>query len=601
MLAATAGNPFFLAEVLANPGDTVPPTVADAVLARVTQLDPATRSRVEQLAVVVAPAARSLVEALPGGSAGLVAAERLGIVEFDGRNVVFRHDLTRRAIEASLPGGRRIALHRLVLALLLAEPEPDLARVVHHAVEAGNAEVILRYGRQVAQQAAHSGANRQALAVREQMLRHADRLAPIELARLHIGHAWALFNAGRYAEGLAVAERGGDALGEAGRSGRAQRGTGHARTETPPDDPAAVRGARGAARAGRAGRGTPRIPRVLAGMFLGAVLVLTDQPAAALPHLEEALALALEHSDGMIALCRSYVGLALAGVGDPRAAEQLVQSLAPTATPLHHERWLRVLRNTADGMRRLGRWRDERRYMAAAIEEARRYDQVAPVLEFHARHWALVADGGDWAAAEAGLRAILERDELPAVDYMVLPVLGRLLVRSGRFDEGRRMLTDAWVLAREADILAALAPAAIALAEQAWLTGRDDGWREAASLVLERADGPGNAHYRGELLRQLRRLGEPMPEVPTCPRNGRGVGTGGRPPPNGRSAASRTSARWNWSTPTSTELIVEGLVGAGRAGSGARGRHRPGRGCGSWASPASPGARARRRGRTSPG
>ena len=120
VLAATAGNPFFLAEVLANPGDTVPPTVADAVLARVTQLDPATRSRVEQLAVVVAPAARSLVEALPGGSAGLVAAERLGIVEFDGpqRGVPARpHPPGHRGEPAR---GRRIALHRLVLALLLA-------------------------------------------------------------------------------------------------------------------------------------------------------------------------------------------------------------------------------------------------------------------------------------------------------------------------------------------------------------------------------------------------------------------------------------------------------------------------------------------------
>ena len=74
--------------------------------------------------MVVAPAARSVVEALPGGTDGLVAAEQLGIVEFDARNVVFRHDLTRRAIEASLPGARRIALHRLVLALLLAEDDP---------------------------------------------------------------------------------------------------------------------------------------------------------------------------------------------------------------------------------------------------------------------------------------------------------------------------------------------------------------------------------------------------------------------------------------------------------------------------------------------
>ena len=45
------------------------------------QLDGASRSRVEQLAVMAAPAARPLVEALPGGLAGLVDAERLGIVE----------------------------------------------------------------------------------------------------------------------------------------------------------------------------------------------------------------------------------------------------------------------------------------------------------------------------------------------------------------------------------------------------------------------------------------------------------------------------------------------------------------------------------------
>ena len=197
VLAATAGNPFFVTEVLASAGDVIPPTVAHAVLARMAQLDEASRTRVEQLAVVAAPAARSLVEALPGGLAGLVEAERLGIVEVAGDDVVFRHDLTRRAIEASLLPGRRFALHRLVLSLLLAEPDPDLPRVVHHAVEAGNAEVIVRYGPQVAQRAAHGGANRQALAVREQVLRHADLLGPTELARLHIGHAWSLYRASR--------------------------------------------------------------------------------------------------------------------------------------------------------------------------------------------------------------------------------------------------------------------------------------------------------------------------------------------------------------------------------------------------------------------
>ena len=38
--ATTGGNPFFVTEVLAAPGWTVPPTIGDAVLARVARLDP---------------------------------------------------------------------------------------------------------------------------------------------------------------------------------------------------------------------------------------------------------------------------------------------------------------------------------------------------------------------------------------------------------------------------------------------------------------------------------------------------------------------------------------------------------------------------------
>ncbi len=48
----TRGNPFFVSEVLAGTAATVPPTVVDAVLARVRRLEPATQQRLHQLAVV---------------------------------------------------------------------------------------------------------------------------------------------------------------------------------------------------------------------------------------------------------------------------------------------------------------------------------------------------------------------------------------------------------------------------------------------------------------------------------------------------------------------------------------------------------------------
>ena len=143
------------------------------------------------------------------------------------------------------------------------------------------------------------------------------------------------------------------------------------------------------------------------------------------------------------------------------------------------------------------------------------------------------------------------------------------------------MLADAWALAREADILAALAPAAIALAEQAWLTGRDEGWRDAAALVLERADGPGTAHYRGELLRYLRRLGAAVPAVADVPAEWAGCArrlAGGRGRMGGPRSAVR-ACRWSWSTPASAEPIVDGLpvldgLGAAPAAALARARLR---------------------------
>ena len=78
--ALTGGNPFYVTEALAAPGDTVPATVADAVLARVGRLDPACRDAVEQLSVVPTAVelglARQLLRRRFGPRGGLVQLPR---------------------------------------------------------------------------------------------------------------------------------------------------------------------------------------------------------------------------------------------------------------------------------------------------------------------------------------------------------------------------------------------------------------------------------------------------------------------------------------------------------------------------------------------
>ena len=138
LYALTGGNPFFLSEVLATPDGAVPGTVVDAVLSRVRRLEPPATRALEQLAVVPAGIELTLARRLLADLTVLAEAERVGLVDVRPTAVGFRHELARRAVEGALSMTERMRLHQTVLDALLADDRADLARVVHHAVGAGD-------------------------------------------------------------------------------------------------------------------------------------------------------------------------------------------------------------------------------------------------------------------------------------------------------------------------------------------------------------------------------------------------------------------------------------------------------------------------------
>ena len=111
VFTVTSGNPFFVAEVFAS-GDVggVPHTVAEAVRARLGDLDGPTRDAVERLAVIPSAAERWLVEAVvPGGLASLTLAEWRGVLNVspDAGRVRARVDPpSRRRLHAGRPTRR---------------------------------------------------------------------------------------------------------------------------------------------------------------------------------------------------------------------------------------------------------------------------------------------------------------------------------------------------------------------------------------------------------------------------------------------------------------------------------------------------------------
>ena len=182
----TEGNPYFVSELVASADEArVPPTVVDAVTGRLRRLDAATQDHVEQLAVVPSAVDRDLLARLvPGSEGALRAAEEGGLLAVSPDGVRFRHELTRRAVVDALPTSRRIELERRALAALVASGVADPARLVHHALAAGDVDAVAEWAPRAARDAAASGAHRQAAAHYRAALDHADRFEPAERADL---------------------------------------------------------------------------------------------------------------------------------------------------------------------------------------------------------------------------------------------------------------------------------------------------------------------------------------------------------------------------------------------------------------------------------
>jgi DNA-binding CsgD family transcriptional regulator/tetratricopeptide (TPR) repeat protein len=199
----TGGNAFFVTEVLASGGETVPPTVRDAVLARAARLGAAARALLGVVATLPPRAELWLLDALGEPTDGLEECLGSGMLVARHDAVEFRHELARLALE-DLPGPRRQELHRRALAALEAPPagEPDLARLTHHAAAAADTDAVLRYAPAAGDHAAAVGAHREAASFYEEALRHAAGLDPTARAGL----------LRRFAHACYLTDRGDDAI-----------------------------------------------------------------------------------------------------------------------------------------------------------------------------------------------------------------------------------------------------------------------------------------------------------------------------------------------------------------------------------------------------
>jgi DNA-binding CsgD family transcriptional regulator/tetratricopeptide (TPR) repeat protein len=514
----TGGNPFFVTEVLANPCEVVPPTVVDAVLARVRTLGPAAQTALDRLAVIPSGAEVDLLRVLAGDLAPVAEAEQAGVVEVRGDVVAFRHELARRAVAESLPASVRLELNADVLHALLKQPDCDSFRILHHAVEAGDDAAVVRHGEAAGREARWVGAHQQAAACYAQVLARGHRLTTARRAALGEAYSWALSNSNRLHFAVAAAATAAELWQQDGNDRRLVRAlVTLSRQQWLTERTAAARVS--AERAFELARPLgDSYQNALATGNLGGLLVVIDREEDGLPYLDESIAIAGRCGAASVAaLIRNYRGSALLQLGDLRGRDDLLRSVAHANELGNHEFVMRAYYNLIEGLWRLGEYREALGYIEQGENFGRDRDFRVYGYMFAARRCRLALMRGEWVQAEAGLRELLDGQDDPGmIGRETVPVLARVLVRQGSPD-APQWLALAARHAAMADVLEWLVPTGLAHIEHAWLTGDHAQAGPYPELLLERTNRPGALVWRGELLMYLRRLGYPAEPFAGCP------------------------------------------------------------------------------------
>jgi ATP/maltotriose-dependent transcriptional regulator MalT len=516
----TGGNPFFLSEVLAARGDdSVPLTVVDAVLGRVHLLDPATQSALEQLAIIPSRVELALARTLLGDLTVLAPAERRGILEVTSDAVAFRHELSRRAVEGSLPASERMQLNGRVLEVLRGRDHLDLPRIVHHAVQAGEDDVVVEFGSRAAEQAAAAGAHRQEIRFYEEVLARSQLVAPALQAAILQRLTESLFLVGRMDDALTAGHR---AILILERQG-ATAAVGEVLSEVAPIYWVTARSADALATGHRSVdllRADGQSPRlVFALLYLCLLMTATGQLEGLESRAEEAFGMA--ESVGvpdLIALSHTVRGRSAVLRGDRTGLADMRLGLAAAISAGNHVFAIISYVVLVQDLWDLGEFDEVEHVVEEGLDYTREREMDFYVKHLTAHQAKLQALRGHWTSAEATLRDLVgARTELePGSLRYALPDLALLAGKRGT-DDAAELMDWCEDFAERAGGYYDIVPAALVAIESAWLSGRPERARAPIQRIL-RYEGRGlQTRHRAEVQRWLHRLGQPQENFPDCP------------------------------------------------------------------------------------
>jgi DNA-binding CsgD family transcriptional regulator/tetratricopeptide (TPR) repeat protein len=441
-----------------------------------------------------------LSDTISSNTTALEECVSAGMLRCEGEAIAFRHELARRAVEDSLAVPRRQHLHALVLkALLDRGPEASLARIVHHAAQAGDHAAVLKYAPIAARQAAALDAHSESASHYQTALRYADSIAPEERAALfeHRSFECYLTDQGEESlqarrEALEIWKRLGNRLREGdnlrwmsrvnwflGRRMEAERYSSEAVTIL---------------------ENLPPGPELAMAYSTRAQLhMLADESQQAVLWGSRAIEMAekLGATETLVHALNN-VGTAECLAGNDQGRFKLEESLRLALANNLQEHAARAFTNLASMTVRNRNYRQAMRYLNNGIAYTTEHDIDAFKLYMTAWRARAHFEQGDWDSAAEDAEFVLGHYQVTAVTKIsALAALGHVRVRRGDPDSAR-LLADAWELAVKTGEPQRIAPVASARAEFAWLKGDLEQLMREARFVLEMARGHEDEWLQGE-------------------------------------------------------------------------------------------------------
>ncbi len=472
----TNGNPFYVTEILASYSEGVPDNIKDSILSVYNKMNEKTQYVWQILSVLPTAFEMNYLDKMDGSYLPAVQNcidARILIV--DKGRILFKHELYRRTVESSLSPLARIALNKKILDLLLESFEENDApeRIIHHAKNANEYDLVVKYAPMAARQAASVGAHIEAARLYLTAIEYYQGNDEDTLLQFYESYAYECYLTNQPKEAIIYTNRALDiwkkknVIEKIGNSMRLLSrlwwwsGNWH-RAENFAKEAIEVLESQPSSKA-----------KAMAYSNLAQLKMLTEKLDECLYWGEKAIAIARELNDGeTLSHALNNVGTVQMTQGSMEKGNELLQqSLAIALKNSYNEHAARAYTNLGCNSVMLKNYKEAEKFFDEGIRYSEERDLDAwssYMISWTAR---LKLETGRWKEAYHIAETLLKNEnQTPVIRIIVLVIAASIKMRRGE-EDALRLLMDAKSIASQSMESQRILPVLSAILEYEWITG----------------------------------------------------------------------------------------------------------------------------------